>query len=187
MDIEHVRNKINNARKTNSPILFEKLFNDTPSWDEIFSHMTHEYTREPKLSFGDGYIVHGGVAFNREMAYAQIRDASFHNKYKIVSSFFNEVFNSISPGGGVYLDFIAGRPKVPSHPDPSDNLHWQVIGVTTWEFRKNESQKDAEIITMNPGDVVFIPDGLWHSVYSDTPRCGMTIPYSIREKVAING
>jgi len=188
VDIQSIRKKINEAKKTNTHLVFKKLFTDTPSWDEIFNHMTYEYYKEPKLNFPEEYIVNGGVAFNRGMAYAQIRDASFHDKYKKVSSFFNEVFNDISPGGGVYLDLIFGREKVNFHPDPSDNLHWQIIGITTWEFKKNELQENPDsTIKLYPGDIVFIPDGLWHSVYSNTPRCGMTIPYSVRHNITDNG
>jgi hypothetical protein len=181
MDVDKVRAILEDAQSTTSHFVFRKLFEDTPTWQEVFEHMSYEYFKEPAVDEAVGWSVNNGIYSKPNLFYIQIRDAKFHKKYNTVCDFFNKVFNDKSPGGAVWIDLISGKPKIELHTDDwENNIHWQVIGTTTWEFSKT---RDGEITTieLNAGDVVYIPNGLYHSVRSDTPRCGMTIPYTIKD------
>jgi hypothetical protein len=191
MNIEEARLLIEKSKMENTHCLFKGIFKDVPSWDKIFDHMNYEYFRDLKLNFSTAWKTYNGVAINSSSPfYIQIRDASFHPEYSVVSNFFDEALNEKTSIGGVFLDLVGQEEKVFSHADPMQNLHWQVHGTTTWEFRTNIDNLDddpQDIIKLESGDVVFIPDGLYHSVYSDTPRCGMTIPYSVRRGIVSHG
>ena len=181
MDIEQARLVLANAQETKTHFVFRQLFKDTPEWQEVFEHLSYEYFKQPAVPEMQGWSINNGVYSRYDSFYIQIRDAKFHEKYNVVANFFNKVFNDKSPGGAVWIDLVSGKPKIELHIDDwENNIHWQVIGTTTWEFSKT---KDGEITTiqLNPGDVVYIPNGLYHSVKSDTPRCGMTIPYTIKD------
>lgn len=182
MDIEQARLVLANAQETKTHFVFRGLFKDTPTWQEIFEHLSYEYFKEPAIEVNESWSVNNGVISRYGSFYIQIRDAKFHKKYNIVADFFNKVFNDKSPGGAVWIDLVAGKPKIELHTDDwENNLHWQVIGKTTWEFSKTK-EGTVTTIELNAGDVVYIPNGLYHSVKSDTPRCGMIVPYHIKNK-----
>jgi uncharacterized RmlC-like cupin family protein len=182
VNVKETRDILDECQKNTTHYVFKKFFMDTPTWDEIFEHLSYEYFKEPAIEVNESWSVNNGVISRYGSFYIQIRDAKFHKKYNVVADFFNKVFNDKSPGGAVWIDLVAGKPKIELHTDDwENNLHWQVIGTTTWEFSKTK-EGPVTTIELNAGDVVYIPNGLYHSVRSDTPRCGMIVPYHIKNK-----
>jgi quercetin dioxygenase-like cupin family protein len=53
-----------------------------------------------------------------------------------------------------------------------------LVGEATWNIYLNENDKSpiqSELV--KPGDVIFIPKGVFHEIYAETPRAGCSIPY----------
>ena len=86
------------------------------------------------------------------------------------------------------MDFVSrveGNYKL--HYDSTDVFHLQCLGKSEWHLSKSKEDFDEglqDIITMNPGDIMFIPKGTWHMVRSLSPRVGMTMNYNYEKKPA---
>ena len=48
-----------------------------------------------------------------------------------------------------------------------DVYFWQIQGSTKWEF-------DSLSYILNPGDLIYVPRGVYHSVFPLTPRVGIS-------------
>jgi hypothetical protein len=65
------------------------------------------------------------------------------------------------------------------HEDPCEQIHWSCVGETYWTVFRFDGTEVS--YTLNPGDVIFLPDSMKHGVKSLTvPRAG--IAYSIDKK-----
>jgi hypothetical protein len=72
--------------------------------------------------------------------------------------------------GGSELD-----PKV--HADPQERFYVQGNGQTLWRLF-DESKNLTDSIILNPGDMAYIPHGLFHSVESIGPRHSFSLALS---------
>jgi hypothetical protein len=65
------------------------------------------------------------------------------------------------------------------HQDPCEQIHLNCIGRTYWTVEERDGTIKEYLL--NPGDVIFLPTGLFHAVKTiDFPRAG--IAYSIKTK-----
>ena len=80
MDIEQAKLVLENAQKTKTHFVFRELFKDTPTWQDIFEHMSYEYFRDPVLEPMESWSINNGIMSRYDLFYIQIRDAKFHKK-----------------------------------------------------------------------------------------------------------
>jgi hypothetical protein len=189
MNIDEVKIKLDYAKKNKTHVLLKEFFTNTPSWEEIFNHLSYEYFNKPDLNFPNSWIVNGGVATQKNQFYAQIRDASFYKEYNNVLKFLNNILDKEALSGATFLDLIANSKAVSFHSDPADQFHWQIKGKSIWKFKKQHNNDSEDIdaeVEVNEGDVIFLPDGIFHSVITKSARCGLTIVYSLREGIVAN-
>ena len=59
------------------------------------------------------------------------------------------------------------------HTDPYEHLFIQVFGKTGWVFK--DSNNNLSKVLMQPGDAIFIPKGLEHTVYAFEKRATLTL------------
>ena len=103
--------------------------------------------------------------------------------------FFDEVMNEKGMSGALFLDLIDNNGKVAFHFDPANQFHWQIKGKSTWQFKKQNISDDEKVdatVEVEEGDVLYLPDGIYHSVVSKSARCGTTIVYSLRKGIVSN-
>ena len=55
------------------------------------------------------------------------------------------------------------------HKDTVDVHYWQVQGKTKWIIEK----KDEYVL--EPGDLIYVPEGVYHSVIPQGPRVGVSM------------
>jgi mannose-6-phosphate isomerase-like protein (cupin superfamily) len=189
MNINEIKEQLSDAKKNTTHFLLKGFFKNTPSWEDIFEHLSYEYFNKPDLNFPDSWIVNGGVATQKNQFYAQIRDSSFYKQYNDVLECFNNLLDKNGASGAAFLDLISNSKKVSFHNDPADQFHWQIKGKSIWQFKKQHNddneQVDAEI-EVEEGDVIFLPDGIYHSVSTKSARCGITVMYSLRKGIVAN-
>lgn len=187
-DINFLKEKINWANENKEYYVFESFVQDLPSWSDIINYFNEQYYTEPTLEVPSEFKPHGGVLVKNDYEF-QIRQCLNFKLIKNLKIIFDQVFDGETRGGPVFLDLI-GRPNGDGgyglHPDPSDNLHVQCLGSTSWQIAKTENS-DLKNVILNPGDIIYIPDGVWHKVQSLTPRVGMSLNYNLRQGVANNG
>jgi mannose-6-phosphate isomerase-like protein (cupin superfamily) len=75
---------------------------------------------------------------------------------------------------------INSQPTAPAHVDNYDAIFIQLIGKTAWKSyldEKSVSPNESQIV--QPGDIIFIPKGVYHEVDSLLPRAGIQISFPI--------
>ena len=181
------------CKEKNIPYLFKSICNETPSWEEFIAHINDQYHNKriavvPSNPYRERFI--RGVLFKNPL-YLNVLEPS-SQWYKTIDSFF-DLFNQIIPYRGfalsAYINFSKEEPSE-FHFDETDNLYWQCIGETDWEFYVNKKrsfdnlekfEKEYIKFKVSPGDVVYIPRGMMHNVKTSGPRGALQFKYNIPE------
>ena len=69
----------------------------------------------------------------------------------------------------LYFNLTCINKSFGRHKDADDVFFWQVQGKTKWNF----DNFDPEIL--EPGDLIKVPKGIYHSVVPLTPRAGISM------------
>lgn len=68
----------------------------------------------------------------------------------------------------LYFNITTRAKTFGRHNDVMDVYFWQCQGVTKWIFDNDE-------IILNPGDLIYIPKGVFHNVVPLSPRLGVSM------------
>ena len=68
----------------------------------------------------------------------------------------------------LYFNVTTKAETFGKHKDTMDVYYWQCQGVTQWVV------EDKNVI-LNPGDLIYIPSGMYHSVTPLSPRLGISM------------
>ena len=81
-------------------------------------------------------------------------------------------------GGCTLINFIGNQKTIPVHTDKRDSFLWQGIGTVEWRICDTEKEDSPyQTLIVKPGDVLFIPSGIPHTVYCPNPRAAISIFY----------
>ena len=69
----------------------------------------------------------------------------------------------------LYFNITTKAKTFGKHKDTMDVYFWQCQGVTKWII------EDKEEVILNPGDLIFIPKGVYHTVIPLSPRLGVSM------------
>ena len=70
----------------------------------------------------------------------------------------------------LYLSMSSKSQGFGKHNDTTDVWFWQFIGQTTWTVYDTEEV----IYTLSPGDMIYVPKGMYHDVKPLSPRAGLS-------------
>lgn len=186
MNILNIKNEIDLARQKRIAVLFKNLIPQTPSWENFINHLNFQYNNKNINLYENNhsdYKYFNGVMLNKDYDfYLQIRDAQDLKIFPQVDNFitlFNAVYNEKTSGGASFLNFVTGEPSIKMHYDLWDSVFWHCIGTATWKINlKMSDEKPEQIFYLQPGDVIVIPEGVFHSVEIDKPRAGIAMSYN---------
>jgi len=136
----------------------ERFLTKVPDWEKIiFNIDLNILSKHPiKSLFNYGIVLH--EIFNIEE----------------VDFILNEIKNNNpnnSYSAHVYISLSKESKTFGKHKDESDVWYWQCIGSTQWkifEFNKTISY------TLEPGDIIYVPKGIFHDVIPLSPRVGIS-------------
>jgi len=138
-----------------------------PSWDEILNEFDREYKIHLKtgdkniFKFQDrlGFVLHefGEIPLINQMLKEISRSHSIRGKQK---------FTALS-----YISMSSESATYGRHNDVMDVWCWQMTGQTLWkvEGRRRNFEKILE-----PGELIYVPRGIWHDTKPITPRAGLS-------------
>ena len=138
-----------------------------PSWEEIFAEFDREYKIHLETGNKDifkyqerlGFVLHEMQAI--PIVNQILRDISrSHNIRK------NQHFTALG-----YISLSSESATYGRHNDVMDVWCWQMTGYTLWkvEGRKRNFEKVLE-----PGELIYVPRGMWHDTKPMTPRAGLS-------------
>ena len=146
---------------------FGKVNIPAPSWEEILL----EFDREYKINLKDytkqlvkyydklGFVLH-------EMQAIPIVDEFLKAISKSHSIRETQTFTALG-----YISLSSESATYGRHNDVMDVWCWQMTGYTLWqvEGRKRNFEKVLE-----PGELIYVPRGMWHNTKPMTPRAGLS-------------
>jgi mannose-6-phosphate isomerase-like protein (cupin superfamily) len=188
MDKLTIQNSIENKK-----VLFLKGLVSSPiSWDIFYSLLRSE-ENEVKFQFFGGFTAHDSEKNNDYFKDVASYFESLHPGKKIavmsIVHFSNRTNNHIPKNvQEMYEYFLLKNPnKAPNnfdmnmlspsrHSDAADGFFLQCQGETLW--RVYNSEEDVEVFIASPGDVLFIPKGVEHSVESLSVRGSISVSFN---------
>jgi hypothetical protein len=173
-------------------LVWEGAFRNTPSWEQFINHCHDRYWNpdfeayvpaDPKDRIKHGVNI-------REDFYLMMADApvEFFPEIPEVDEYLNSVMDTKKFGGFTLINFVGGEIPINIHSDPRHSFYWQTKGHSIWKTWKDvpedmdenglDASPDLEI-QVNEGDIIFVPHGIYHSVYTPVPRTAMSFMYEL--------
>lgn len=180
------------AKKNLFPILKKQYIDNIPTW-ENFYHIFRSAHEKKDINFqsfmsltisnSEQYYdlfdpiienlkkIHRGNIIG-VMSIVNFIDDENNNHYKNV---FSEEFFRLNPNKMPNDHLIKTEIKPTKHFDLADGFFIQCEGITSWNFYINNIKKS---FIAEPGDLIFIPSGLYHDVHPKTSRCSISISFN---------
>ena len=133
------------------------------SWEDVIQKISYEYE----------YKTHKTIFINNDTSPTIVlRNNIFPGTLQEV---FNEIKSEIDIKDlHVYVSFGKNSSTFGRHDDPNDVIIIQAIGSVYYAF------DDGTTFTLNPGDSLFIPKGIYHNQITLSPR--ITLSFSWENK-----
>jgi hypothetical protein len=155
-----------NARNNEDYYHFGRIPIQTPSWQDILSEFDREYkihleTNDQNIfKYQDrlGFVLHEAQAI--PIVDLVLRQISL-NHHRTHQRFTALAYISLSSESATY-----GR-----HNDVMDVWCWQMTGYTLW---KVEGKRRNFEKVLEPGELIYVPRGMWHDTKPMTPRAGLS-------------
>lgn len=197
MDNMFAIEEINNAIKNQHVIVKKKLFTNTPTWEEFINHLDSQFNSEDEVFYdGSDHLECDSKMINtinvRENFYlitGNAEDDYFPGKIDPVASKLQSVLPSQHEyfGSFALVNFVGGEKPIQIHSDPRHSFYWQACGSSLWQIWNspppNPDDKNPDQTEMlEPGDIIFVPHGVWHNVRNDNPRAAISLTYTMTDK-----
>jgi mannose-6-phosphate isomerase-like protein (cupin superfamily) len=192
MNRTEIFNKVKDAKANGQIIFLGKVFKVVPNW-ETFYNIFKQNLELGAIDFSSP----GTLAMDNSEDYTKDLDLiidnlkSFHPGTKIAAlsivHFLSANDNAVPEAARAFSeDFMRNNPiKLPPdfdfnlfqptiHSDPVDGFYVQCKGQTTW--RAYYKDRTDEYLT-NPGDLLYIPKGVEHSVESMNVRAAISVSF----------
>jgi mannose-6-phosphate isomerase-like protein (cupin superfamily) len=192
MNEKNISRLVLQSKESKKIILIRQVFEDLPNWETFYDIFSKALNKKLLNFFSPGTL---GIndsethtdKFNNIIKFLE----SSHPGTKIavfsIIHFMNANDNTVPEAAeAFYRDFLVANPnKLPPgfdyslfqptvHSDPVDGFYIQCEGQTTWRaFYKDK----AESYLVNPGDLLYIPKGIDHSVESMNVRAAISVSF----------
>lgn len=176
--VDFVKDKVEEARNSNSAYVFKNMFPVTPTWDKFIHHLNDaihtfppSYANEPLKE----RIINGVI--QRKLFYLMVDgpNPEYFSETLPIHDLFNQVFEGELSTTSAFINFVGKEESGGIHSDGDrDTLYWQCIGDAYWHIHKDltGSQPPMEYL-LSPGDVIYLGPNIIHSVRADVPRAGI--------------
>lgn len=190
------KEQIQNAIDDPQILVWKGAFMNTPSWEQFIMHCHDRYWNENFQEYVPAdpkdKIIHGVNL--REHFYLMMADApiEFFPETEEVSNYLDSVIPTKKFGGFTLINFVGGEIPINIHSDPRHSFYWQTKGYSIWKTWKNHPGEidenglsdNVELeVRVEEGDIIFVPHGIWHSVYTPVPRTAMSFMYELDPEV----
>ena len=126
----------------------EKYHLNVPSWDSIIHNLQHSIDNNlPMKSNNNSFYVthHAHLILETKPLMKKLKAYDAH----------------------LYINFFPETKTFGKHKDTMDVAFWQVQGETEWTV-------EDKVYILNPGDLIYVPKGIEHSVHPLTIRAGIS-------------
>jgi len=192
IDIENLKEIVKQSKEEGKIVFLGNVFQNTPNWETFYDIFKIALGRQAAdLSAPSTLTIDNSEGYTDKFDSIVSTLENLHpgNKIAVLSiiHFMNSHNNDVPEAAeAFYKDFIEANPnKLPPgfdyslfqptiHSDPVDGFYIQCEGQTTWRaFYKDKT----EAYLVNPGDLLYIPNGINHSVESMNIRAAISVSF----------
>jgi mannose-6-phosphate isomerase-like protein (cupin superfamily) len=192
IDIESLKETVKQSKAEGKIVFLGNVFDSTPTWEIFYNIFKIALDRKAAdLSAPSTLTIDNSEGYTNKFDLIVSTLEKLHpgNKIAVLSiiHFMNSHNNDVPEAAeAFYRDFIEANPnKLPPdfdyslfqptiHSDPVDGFYIQCEGQTTWRaFYKDKT--DSYLV--NPGDLLYIPKGIDHSVESMNVRAAISVSF----------
>lgn len=163
-----LKNIFADAKANNQPVVLRNIFPIVPAFESFLNHLEiYQKVSNGVRNFGPTYYVI--ELFDQDLTKITKTYLGYDTVYKELDEA-NAL--GIMNRPVMLLSTSLDSPELPKHKDPCDQMHWTCVGKEFWKVWLY----DDKVLEFNlePGDLIFIPVGLYHQVKSVTIRAGIT-------------
>ena len=189
MDLDEIKNNINESRENNSVYVFKQLFTDCPSWEQFINHLNYEYNKiennylnpdeydETKETYKNGVVLYPTKDLFVSVRVNGEESSEFFPQSDKVLQFFKEILNDEKANfNQIFLNFVTNeKNKIHMHADPRETIFWLCQGSATFVVGEPNNWENIKKYELNAGDILFAAYGLPHYVESHSPRAAMVL------------
>jgi mannose-6-phosphate isomerase-like protein (cupin superfamily) len=170
---------IENCKKESKIAVLKDFCTNTPSWQEFIDYIDKTSNAENPIMGQPnerdkkfGAVTINNLMIKENFYFYMSGSGLLGESSEKIEKEFTQVFNV--PGGisTVYVTLSSNLNPVESHCDTQEVLYWQCIGSTTWNSQ-------GETYTVNPGDMVYVPCGVYHAVNFPMPRAAIGFSWKL--------
>jgi mannose-6-phosphate isomerase-like protein (cupin superfamily) len=192
INIEDLKAIVKQSKAEEKIVFLSDAFKDTPDWELFYNIFKLALGKNAAdLSAPSTLTIDNSEKYTEgfDSLVSTLINAHPGQKIAVLSiiHFMNSHDNSVPEAAkAFYKDFIEANPnKLPPgfdyslfqptiHSDPVDGFYIQCEGQTTWRaFYKDKT----EAYLVNPGDLLYIPKGIDHSVESMNVRAAISVSF----------
>ena len=186
-----IKNQIENAKLNREAIFLKNYVDLNINWDYIIEEINISFSTKSIADMGETYVwKKENNILIRDLFYMQLISTfpTRNNQINILADEFAQIFlnkNKYESNTAQYFinlvpknQNISNGPNSAIHCDNWDVVFVQLIGNSIWNIYKNQEDSDpiqSELII--PGDVIIVPKGVYHEIYANTPRAGISLGY----------
>jgi hypothetical protein len=138
-----------------------------PSWEQILNEFDREYQIHLSTDFKKIVVFQNRFGFTLHEAHA----IPIVNQFMLAISKNHLIRQNQRFTALAYISLSSQSATYGRHKDVMDVWCWQMTGYTLWqvEGRKRNFEKVLE-----PGELIYVPRGMWHNTSPMTPRAGLS-------------
>lgn len=169
------------------PALFKKACPLTPYWDNFIHHFDYQFNNSNyphKVTVGSQTSMINGTLL-KERFYVSAFQATdkFYPQLNYATSLLENWYGDTHDNAFALMNFVGNEAPVQVHMDRRDSFYWQCIGSSIWEiFDSADSASPTESHTLTPGDVIFVPEGMYHRIVTPEARAAISICFNSKTK-----
>jgi mannose-6-phosphate isomerase-like protein (cupin superfamily) len=181
VNISRVIEKIEAVRNGEKAYVFKNLAPATPTWDQFIAHLDdaiHNFQPSPSQEPLEQRIINGVI--QRRLFYLMVDGPTQHYypESQAVHDIFNEALNTEISPVSAFINFIGREKAGGAHTDNRETIYWQCIGEAVWHIYDSlEDRYPRAEYVLQPGDVIFVAEGVIHQVRADQPRAAIGFQY----------
>lgn len=168
------------ANATKTLLFFPKLVESHVTWDEVINHLNHQHNRQDK-PFGahnesrtanEGLRHVGGLEIRSNFHIISMGPhvpGVFRDSVAVMDKL-ESIYGRRTMGASGLINFVTGEAPIMLHEDRTPSFYWHGIGSVEWRRYESQTSDEYDVVNVTPGDSIYVPPGMWHTVHSTSPR-----------------
>lgn len=166
------------AKINKTPIVFNGVFPNVVSWQEVIDHFNHSIKQNNQAVRNNIHQTIGQAHFWSNYTWT-LDNAHLHfdgvsDTIKVLNPLLDNNFHTAF----TIVSLTTNEPSIGRHSDQYDVFYLQGVGSVDWHL---EVGMEKIVHTLNNGDLLFVPAGTTHEVKSNTPRVGISMMFNLQQ------